>query len=88
MKPEIDCCHYCHRVVIYVGGIAQKARRAAPWFILGVMLFSYAVHVFYIDRARCSHVVGIYRVVKEMGGKQLEAPLKLSRENGVEGVER
>src|SRR5712691_2662640 len=28
----------------YVGGIAEKAvGRSAPWFILGVMLFSYAV---------------------------------------------
>jgi hypothetical protein len=30
----------------YVGGIAEQAiGRAAPWFILGVMLFSYAVRV-------------------------------------------
>ena len=28
----------------YVGGIAEKAiGRSAPWFVLGVMLFSYAV---------------------------------------------
>src|SRR5213082_123085 len=41
----------------YVGGIAEKAvGRAAPWFILGVMLFSYAVRA-------------VYLVVKEaMGG--------------------
>ena len=29
----------------YVGGIAEQAiGRASPWFILGVMLFSYAMH--------------------------------------------
>ncbi|HYW74061.1 MAG TPA: hypothetical protein VE961_23765, partial [Pyrinomonadaceae bacterium] len=33
----------------YVGGIAEKAvGQAAPWFILGVMLFSYAVRSVYI----------------------------------------
>src|SRR5438876_6133578 len=34
----------------YVGGIAEKAvGRAAPWFIFGVMLFSYAVRAIYIE---------------------------------------
>ena len=34
----------------YVGGIAEQAvGRAAPWFILGVMLFSYAVRAVYIE---------------------------------------
>src|SRR2546421_1841563 len=54
----------------YVGGIAEKAvGRAAPWFILGVMLFSYAVRAVYVES--CSMFVrgGVYRVVKEaMGG--------------------
>ena len=43
--------------------------RAAPWFILGIMLFSYAVRALYIES--CSMFVrgGVYRVVKEaMGG--------------------
>jgi amino acid transporter len=43
--------------------------RAAPWFILGIMLFSYAVRAVYIES--CSMFVrgGVYRVVKEaMGG--------------------
>jgi len=43
--------------------------RAAPWFILGIMLFSYAVRSLYIES--CSMFVrgGVYRVVKEaMGG--------------------
>jgi len=38
---------------------------AAPWFILAVMLFSYAVRSIYIES--CSLFVrgGVYRVVKE-----------------------
>src|SRR5213596_3544073 len=54
----------------YVGGIAEKAvGRAAPWFILGVMLFSYAVRAVYIESCAMFTRGGIYRVVKEaMGG--------------------
>jgi amino acid transporter len=54
----------------YAGGIAEEAvGRSAPWFILGVMLFSYAVRAIYVES--CSMFVrgGVYRVVKEaMGG--------------------
>jgi amino acid transporter len=54
----------------YIGGIVEGAiGAAAPWFILGVMLFSYAVRSIYIES--CSLFVrgGVYRVVKEaMGG--------------------
>ncbi len=54
----------------YAGGIAEDAvGKAAPWFILGIMLFSYAVRSVYIES--CSMFVrgGVYRVVKEaMGG--------------------
>ena len=54
----------------YIGGIVENAiGPAAPWFILGVMLFSYAVRSVYIES--CSLFVrgGVYRVVKEaMGG--------------------
>lgn len=54
----------------YAGGIAEQAiGKAAPWFILGVMLLSYAVRSVYIES--CSMFVrgGVYRVVKEaMGG--------------------
>src|SRR5215468_904164 len=54
----------------YVGGIAEKAiGRAAPWFILGVMLFSYAVRALYIESSTMFTRGGVYRVVKEaMGG--------------------
>jgi len=54
----------------YAGGIAEEAvGRSAPWFILGIMLFSYAVRAIYVES--CSMFVrgGVYRVVKEaMGG--------------------
>ena len=54
----------------YAGGIAEEAvGKSAPWFILGVMLFSYAVRAVYVES--CSMFVrgGVYRVVKEaMGG--------------------
>ncbi len=54
----------------YVGGIAERAvGRAAPWFIFGVMLFSYAVRAVYIESCAMFTRGGVYRVVKEaMGG--------------------
>jgi amino acid transporter len=54
----------------YVGGIAEQAMgRAAPWFILGVMLFSYAVRAVYVESCAMFTRGGVYRVVKEaMGG--------------------
>src|SRR5258706_9760774 len=54
----------------YAGAIAEEAiGKAAPWFILAIMLFAYAVRAMYIES--CSMFVrgGVYRVVKEaMGG--------------------
>src|SRR2546423_1981069 len=54
----------------YAGGIAEQAvGKAAPWFILGVMLFAFAVRAVYVES--CSMFVrgGVYRVVKEaLGG--------------------
>lgn len=54
----------------YIGGIVEQAiGPAAPWFILAVMIFSYAVRSVYLES--CSLFVrgGVYRVVKEaMGG--------------------
>ncbi|HEV2177894.1 MAG TPA: APC family permease [Terriglobia bacterium] len=54
----------------YAGGIAEGAvGKAAPWFILGVMLFSYAVRSVYIESCGMFVRGGVYRVVKEaMGG--------------------
>jgi amino acid transporter len=54
----------------YAGGIAEQAvGKAAPWFILAVMLFSFCVRAVYVES--CSMFVrgGVYRVVKEaLGG--------------------
>jgi amino acid transporter/nucleotide-binding universal stress UspA family protein len=54
----------------YAGAIAEHfVGKAAPWFILAIMLLSYAVRAVYIES--CSMFVrgGVYRVVKEaMGG--------------------
>ena len=54
----------------YAGGIAEQAvGKAAPWFILGVMLFSFAVRAIYIESSVMFVRGGVYRVVKEaMGG--------------------
>jgi amino acid transporter len=54
----------------YAGGIAEDAiGKAAPWFVLAVMLFSYAVRALYIESSSMFTRGGVYRVVKEaMGG--------------------
>src|SRR5258708_29035075 len=54
----------------YVGGIAEEAvGRASPWFVFGVMLFSYAVRAVYVESCAMFTRGGVYRVVKEaMGG--------------------
>ena len=54
----------------YIGGIVESAiGPAAPWFILAVMLFSYAVRSVYIESCAMFTRGGVYRVVKEaMGG--------------------
>jgi amino acid transporter len=54
----------------YAGGEAENfIGKTAPWFILAIMLFSYAVRAVYVES--CSMFVrgGVYRVVKEaLGG--------------------
>src|SRR6476660_7803762 len=53
----------------YAGGIAEHAIGAsAPWFILGVMLFSFAVRSVYLES--CSMFVrgGVYVVVRDAMG--------------------
>ncbi|MDM7994331.1 MAG: APC family permease [Acidobacteriota bacterium] len=53
----------------YVGGIAEHAiGKSAPWFILGVMLFSIAVRSVYIESSTLFVRGGAYRVVKEAMG--------------------
>src|SRR5207245_10830005 len=56
----------------YAGGIAEQAiGPSAPWFILAVMLFAYAVSQMYLES--CSMLVrgGVYCVVKEAMGSTL-----------------
>lgn len=53
----------------YIGGIAEHAiGKAAPWFILAVMLFSSCVRAVYVES--CSLFVrgGVYRIVREAMG--------------------
>ena len=53
----------------YAGGAAEQAiGKAAPWFVLGVMLFSFAVRSIYLES--CSMYVrgGVYVVVRDSMG--------------------
>ncbi|MFP5210060.1 MAG: APC family permease [Acidobacteriota bacterium] len=54
----------------YAGGIAEQAIGAsAPWFILAIMLFSFAVRAVYVESCSMFTRGGVYRVVKEaLGG--------------------
>jgi amino acid transporter len=54
----------------YAGGIAEEAVGAsAPWFILAIMLFSFAVRAVYVESCSMFTRGGVYRVVKEaLGG--------------------
>ncbi len=58
----------------YVGGDAENViGKSAPWFVLGVMLFSYAVRSIYIESSAMFVRGGVYRLVKEaMGGTLAE----------------
>jgi Amino acid permease len=56
--------------VYYIGAIVESSiGKAAPWFILGVLLFSYGMRAVYIESCALFVRGGVYRVVKEaMGG--------------------
>src|SRR6184192_2379375 len=56
----------------YAGAIAEHfVGKTAPWFILAIMILSFAVRSLYIES--CSMFVrgGVYRVVKEAMGSML-----------------
>src|SRR6266852_512588 len=56
----------------YAGGAAEQAiGKSAPWFVLGVMLFSFAVRSVYMES--CSMYVrgGVYVVVRDSMGPAL-----------------
>src|SRR6478736_2521969 len=56
--------------VYYIGAIVESAiGKAAPWFIIAVLLFSYGMRSVYIESCALFVRGGVYRVVKEaMGG--------------------
>src|SRR6201987_1975781 len=50
----------------YAGGDAEKGiGKSAPWFILAVMLFSYAVRALYIESSSMFVRAGVFRVFQE-----------------------
>src|SRR5215216_5860126 len=52
--------------VYYIGGISEQAiGKAAPWFVLAVMLFAYAVRAVYVESCTMFTRGGVYRVVKQ-----------------------
>ncbi len=58
--------------VYYIGGIVEQAvGRSAPYFILAVMVFSYAVRAIYVESCSMFTRGGVYRVVKEAMGSTL-----------------
>src|SRR5256714_11367031 len=56
--------------VYYIGAIVETSiGKAAPWFILAVLLFSYVMAAVYIESSALFVRGGVYRVVKEaLGG--------------------
>ncbi len=55
--------------VYYAGGIAEQAiGRSAPWFIMGVMLFSFAVRSIYMESSSMFVRGGVYVVVRDAMG--------------------
>jgi amino acid transporter len=55
--------------VYYAGGIAEQAvGKSAPWFILGVMLFSFAVRSVYVESSSMFVRGGVYVVIRDAMG--------------------
>jgi amino acid transporter len=53
----------------YIGGISEQAvGKAAPWFILAVMLFVYPVTAVYMESCTLFTRGGVYKVVKDAVG--------------------
>ncbi len=54
----------------YAGGLAEEAvGKSAPWLILGVVVFAYAVRAVYVESCSMFTRGGVYRIVKEaLGG--------------------
>src|SRR5512147_1254069 len=55
--------------MFYVGGISEQAiGTAAPWFVLGVMFFSFAVRSIYLESCGMFVRGGVYIVVRDSMG--------------------
>src|SRR4051812_21286948 len=55
--------------VYYIGAIVEtEVGKAAPWFILAVLLFSYGMRAVYIESCALFVRGGVYRIVKEALG--------------------
>src|SRR5260370_35058287 len=55
--------------VYYVGGIVEQAiGPAAPWYIIAVMLFSFAVRSIYVESSSMFVRGGVYVVVRDAMG--------------------
>src|SRR3989338_4847130 len=56
----------------YACGVAEQAvGKAAPWFILAIMLFSFCVRMVYMESCAMFVRGGVYRVVREAIGPTL-----------------
>jgi amino acid transporter len=56
----------------YAGGIAESAiGKSAPWFILAIMLFGFAIRAIYIESCGMFVRGGVYKVVHEALGPTL-----------------
>ena len=56
----------------YIGGITEHAiGKAAPWFVLGVMLFSGCVRAVYVESCAMFVRGGVYRIVKTAMGRTI-----------------
>ena len=56
----------------YIGGISEQAvGKAAPWFILAVMAFSYAVRSVYVESCTMFTRGGVYKVVRGALGSNM-----------------
>src|SRR6202140_786263 len=55
--------------MFYIGGITEQAiGKPAPWFVLGVMLFSFAVRSVYMESCGMFVRGGVYIVVRDSMG--------------------
>jgi amino acid transporter len=56
----------------YAGGIAETAiGKSAPWFILAIMLFGFAIRAIYVESSSMFVRGGVYKVVHEAMGATL-----------------